>query len=202
MILHQNSFFTAKSTSDYAGARSINTAVLQETGAGYREILCLPGPFSTDPEEIEVWPNFSVSSAKTIAQIPARPGAYNVDGAGRCEIGTPFPENTQLRCDLEQPILGSIVAGLEFPGYKVYSEGFLHFAHVADMDPVSLFQFDGSSADVLGHAEWAFEEAFNNPAAHFVLRNERYLGSFPGHLVYRKLMFPWTRIPQAKEVTK
>jgi len=192
-----------KITSEPAGPRDLTAATLGETARGYREIVCAEGPFTAFPESIHAVLNLSVFSVKTIAQMPARPGTFTAGNAGRCEVGLiPFPENTQLRCDLEQPVRGSIFAGLEFPGYKDYSDSFFRNTGSLQLSPVSQQKFDGSSSDKITPGGWPFETAFNRPDAHFVFRTERFIGSLERDVIYHQVMFPWTRIPVPKAAGK
>jgi len=180
-------------TSVPAGTRSILYAVPELTGEGYREHICIPGPYTTAPETLRASLNFEVIAVSVIAKIPARPGTFAAGKYGRCEILTPFPENTQLLCDLQKPLTGTISAGLEYPGYRVYTNSFVNESGPFRLSPVSREKFDGfSSTAGRGSRGWPFEEAFARPDAHFVLRTEHIIGTIRRHLVYRHFVFPWT----------
>jgi hypothetical protein len=174
-----------------AGTRDILSTVLEQTSDGYREYMCIPGPFTSAPETVRASLTFLVVAVSDIATIPARPGTFAAGKYGRCEILTPFPESTQLRCDLEEPLTGAISAGLEYPGYRVYTNSFIHERGPFRLSPVSLDKFDGSS--FTSPRGWPFEEAFARPDARFVLRTERIIGSIRRDLIIRELIFPWSK---------
>jgi hypothetical protein len=183
----------AEASSVLTGPRAIRQALFEDTPDGYREYLCVPGPFTSNPDTIRATLTFLVVAVKPVAASPARPGSFAAGDFGRCAVVTPFPENTQLRCNLEKPLIGNITAGLEFPGYKLYSESFVRYNGPVRLSPVSLEKFDGVSLNTPGG--WPFEEASERPDAHFILRTERVLGSVRRDLIYRDLRYPWTRFP-------
>lgn len=162
-------------------------------GDGYREFFCAPGVLnSPEPESLSVSMDIGVFATDEIAKMPVKHGVLQAGNAGRCQIFTPeLTGGPRLRCNLENPADGSIQAGLEYPGYKSWSDGFLF--HREPLSPVSLYQFDGDSYDSPGG--WPFEEALGRPDAHFLLREERVIGTLHRDLVYRELRFPWTRTP-------
>ena len=153
--------------------------------------MCIPGPFTSSPETLHASLDFEVIAVTEIAAIPARPGAFSLDKYGRCEILTPFPENTQLRCDLEKPLRGVISATLEYPGYSVTTRSLLRNGGPFQLSPVSPEKFDGSS--FTSPRGWPFEEAFARPDAHFVLRTERIIGTIQRDLIYPDFVFPWSK---------
>jgi len=189
MMLRQSQPVQGQADSPLAGIRDIDKATLEQTAEGYREYVCVPGPFTNARETIRLSPNFAVVAVETVATFPARRGSFVAGNAGRCEILVPFPENTQVRCDLEEPLIGSYSAGLEYPGYGVYSASFFPSNGPVRMSPVSLAKFDGVSFDRPGG--WPFEEAFVRQDARFVLRTERVVGYLQRDLVYHDFVHPW-----------
>jgi hypothetical protein len=176
-------------TSSMGGTRVIPNTVLQEAPDGYREYMCIPGPFTSSPETLQTSLDLEVVAVADIATIPAHPGAFSAGKYGRCEILTPFPENTQLRCDLEEPLTGAITATLEYPGYSVGARSLVRGSGPFQLSPVSHEKFDGSS--FIAPRGWPFEEAFARPDAHFVLREERIVGTIRRSLVYPNFPLPW-----------
>lgn len=180
---------TADTSSAPAGTRTIVRADVLLTSDGYREQMCIPGPYTTSPETLRASLNFEVVAFTDIATIPARPGTFTAGKYGRCEILTPFPENTQLRCVLEDPLIGTISAGLEYPGYRSYANGFNRDGSGPfRLSPVSQEKFDGSP--YTSPRGWPFEEAFAQPDAHFVLRTERVVGTIQRELLYKNFVLP------------
>jgi hypothetical protein len=200
MILRTFGPTAGEVSSPSAGARKIEKILFEDSAEGYGESMCVPmAPlqfrFQTIVETVRASLSVEVVAVETVARLPAKPGAYSAGGAGRCEILTPFPENTQLRCDLAEPLVGTIGAGLEFQGYKVYSESFMPSSGPLRLSPVSLRKFDGVSFDRPGG--WPFSEAFEQPDAHFVLRTERVLGTVRRDLIYHNFVRPpLPRIPK------
>lgn len=185
---------TAFMTSSMAGTRIIANAGLEQTRDTYREYLCLPGPFTSSQETLQTVLDFKVVAVADIATIPARPGAFSAGKYGHCEILTPFPENTQLRCDLEEPLTGAISATLEYPGYSVTARSFVRDKGTFQLSPVAHEKFDGFSGSPFSSpGAWPFEEAFARPDAHFVLKAERIVGSIRRNLVYPNFPLPWSK---------
>jgi len=177
-------------TSSMAGTRTIPNTVLEQMRDGYRAYMCIPGPFTSSPETLHASLDFEVVAVTEIATIPARPGAFSAGKYGRCEILTPFPENTQLRCDLEEPLTGAISATLEYPGYSVNTRSFVRNNGPFQLSPISREKFDGSS--FTSPRGWPFEEAFVRPDAHFVLCTEHIVGTIRRGLTYSNFVYPWS----------
>jgi hypothetical protein len=174
-----------------AGPRKILTSIFEETIDGYRDLICIPNSTAA-PEELRDSMNLAVMSVTQIATMPAHTGNLIAGNSGRCEVVTPFPEDTQLRCGLREPLIGSLEAGLEYKGYKVYADS---VSHVRDgggihLSPMSFEKFDGES--FIAPSGWPFEEALTQPDAHFVLRTERIIGTIRRDLVDRDVVFPWS----------
>jgi hypothetical protein len=176
-----------------AGPREILRSIFEETIDGYRDLVCIPNSTAA-PEELRDSVNLEVMSVTPIATMPARTGTLVAGNYGRCEVVTPFPEVTQLRCGLQEPLRGSLDAGLEYTGYRVYADS---VSHVPDggsihLSPMSFDKFDGATLMAPNGWRFEFEEALARPDAHFVLRNERIIGAIRRDLVYHKLVFPWS----------
>lgn len=170
--------------------------LFEQNAEGYREVVCSAFvPRNADaPATIRASLNFAVFSVAEIARIPAQVGTFTADGAGVCELITRFPN--ELRCDLTEPVLGSISAGLEFGGYKDYSENLVPNATFR-LTSVSRQRFDGFSSAISG--VWPIDEALAHPEARFVLRTERIIGFVRRDLVYGGITFPWLRRERIKQ---
>jgi hypothetical protein len=175
--------------SSMKGSRPISVSILEQTIDGYRDVVCIPNP-SAAPEELRDSMNLAVMSVTPIATMPARRGALVAGDYGRCEVVTPFPEDTQLRCGLQEPLTGSLEGDLEYPGYRVYVGSRLRNREGGGfrLSPMSFESFDGVSFDESN--SWPFEEAFARPDAHFVLTNERVIRTIRRDLLYRQFVFP------------
>ena len=175
-----------------AGSREILRSIFEETIDGYRDLVCIPNSTAA-PEELRDSMDLAVMSVTPIATLPARTGTLVAFNSGRCEVETPFPEDTQLRCGLQEPLTGSIEAGLEYPGYRLYAGSRLHNRDSAavPLSPMSFDKFDG--ATLMAPNGWRFEDALARPDAHFGLRNERLVGAIRRDLVYHELVFPWSK---------
>jgi hypothetical protein len=177
-----------------AGPREILRSIFEETIDGYRDLVCIPNSTAA-PEQLRDSVSLTVMSVTPIAIMPARAGILVAGNSGRCEVVTPFPEDTQLRCGLQEPLRGSLVAGLEYPGYRVYASSRLLNSHGGSvpLSPMSFDKFDGTSFTAPNGWQFEFDEALARPDAHFVLRNERPVGAIRRDLVYRELVFPWSK---------
>lgn len=194
----------AETHSTIGGIRQVEKTAFEETGGGYRELVC--GGALTPPwrqplkwadleaytQDLRITQDFAVFSTETVATMPVRHGSFPAGNAGRCEFLTPFPENTQLRCELPEPPLGAITSGLEFPGYKVYAASFLRQGMFA-LSPVYRAKFDGESQ--LRPSGWPLEAAAARGDAKFVLRREVLIGTLHREMNYRHLVVPLQRVP-------
>jgi hypothetical protein len=175
------------------GSRPIDVSILEQTIDGYRDLICIPNPIGA-PEELRDSMNLAVISVSPLATMPARTGILVAGNYGRCEVVTPFPEDTQLRCGLEEPLTGSLEAGLEYSGYKGYADSVSHNrdgGSIRILSPMSFDKFDGVSFSAPNG--WPFEEALARSDAHFVLRTERIIGTIRRDLVDRDFVFPWSK---------
>ena len=192
-VLREFGEMSGEVRSAMAGPREILRSIFGETIDGYRDLVCIPNSTAA-PEELRDSVSLAVMSVTQIATMPARTGTLVAGNSGRCEVVTPFPEETQLRCRLQEPLAGSLDAGLEYPGYRVYADS---VSHVPDgggihLSPMSFDKFDGATLMAPNGWRFEFEEALARPDAHFVLRNERIIGAIRRDLVYHKLVFPWS----------
>ena len=184
----------------WAGIRKAERVAFEETGDGYRELICtiasVPQPWlrgwSDRSQELRVTQDFQVLSTETVASMAVRHEVLEAGDAGRCEFLTPFPENTQLRCELAQPALGAIAAGLEYPGYKGFSGSFVRQGSFG-LSPVYRAKFDGDSQT--RPSGWPLSEAEKHADAKFVLRRERVIGTLRREMVYHHIVFPWLSPP-------
>ncbi len=188
---------TAKSEiqADLEGIRKVDRATFDESGGGYRELVCNvpypPGPadrWINLSQDLRVTQDFAVVSTEKIATMPVRHGSLAAGDVGRCEFLTPFPENTQLRCVLAEPVVGAIAAGLEFPGFRAFSGSFVR-PGMFGLSPVYRARFDGESQT--RHSGWPLDLAENRSDARFVLRKELVIGTVRREFVYHHLVFPW-----------
>jgi hypothetical protein len=191
-VLREFGGMSGEVRSAMAGPREILRSVFEETIDGYRDLVCIPNSTAA-PEELRDSINLAVMYVTPIATMPARTGTLVAGNSGRCEVVTPFPENTQLRCGLQEPLAGSLKAGLEYAGYRVYADFVSHNRDGGGvyLSPMSFEKFDG--ATLIAPNSWPFEEALARPDAHFVLRNERIIGAIRRDLVYHELIFPWSK---------
>ena len=173
----------AQMSSIRTGIQQARDAVLTEEGNGYREKICgVPG---VSPQwELRASLSFEVLAVQEIAKMPARSGLLRAGNSGECEIISEFPRH--LQCSLAKPALGKVGAGLEYDGFKAYSQGF--DLHSFRPGPVSSARFYGGSVGRPGN--WPFEEAMQRPDARFVLRTERVIGYLERDLLYQNLVFP------------
>jgi hypothetical protein len=190
-VLREFGEMSGEVRSAMAGPRRFLTSIFEETMDGYRDLVCIPNSTAA-PEELRDSMSLAVMSVTPIATMPARTGALVAGNSGRCEVVTPFPEDMQLRCGLQEPLTGSLVAGLEYKDYRVYADS---VSHVRDgggihLSPMSFEKFDGESS--IAPSGWPFEEALTRPDAHFVLRTERIVGTIRRDLVDRDVVFPWS----------
>ena len=117
-----------------------------------------------------------------MASFPVRRGPLDAGDAGRCEIVEDV--NTQLRCTVVEPVAGTITAGLEYPGFRLFAQGFGDSGSIR-LSPVLRQKFDGVTRSTPGG--WNFNKALNRTDARFVLRNERVISFVWQTLVYPKL---------------
>ncbi|HEY4089331.1 MAG TPA: hypothetical protein VGM43_25550, partial [Bryobacteraceae bacterium] len=151
---------------------------------GYWATIC-PRPFTPVPIAVLVPLDLELIEASTVATMPVRLGVQNAGDAGRCEVREDV--NSYLRCTLTEPASGATTAGLEYPGYLNFAQGFGD-AGTFPLSPVWRRKFDGVSHDMRGG--WRLDNALKRGDARFVLRNEQVIGAFSRTLIYEGLDFP------------
>ncbi|HVW07294.1 MAG TPA: hypothetical protein VHC90_01860 [Bryobacteraceae bacterium] len=184
-ILLRSASAAAELSSQWFGYGSAQ-AQLRETGSGYSEVICPTTIQGAPPYTVRTDVTFAVIETSTLATVPVKRGIFTAGNLGRCEVVEDV--NTHLRCTLAEPSSGVITAGLEYPGYLDFAQGYGDIGTFR-LSPVLRQKFDGVSFDSPGG--WPLDDALKRGDARFVLRKERVVGSMRRTLVYEGLqMYP------------